>query len=237
MIICIRNFQQKGVRKTLNIFSDDQDDTEGEIIQKNNKYRWVILFVAVFGFVLFNFAFQSVPPLLNSFQVIFNVDNSAAGLLMSLVVIPGVFLALPAGMLINKHGFRKIGGTSAILVAVGSLITAVSLTFPQALLGRLIIGIGGCFLTIGAAVVIPQWFEPKEMGKAMGIYVAGVPIAVIAAFFATPILAQNYGWQTPFYLASSASVISAFLFWALVRDGPFRTAASVGLWGTCGSPQ
>lgn len=156
------------------------------------------------------------------------MDNSAAGLLMSLVVIPGIFLALPAGMLINKHGFRKIGGTSAVLVAVGSLITAVSLTYPQALLGRLIIGIGGCFLTIGAAVVIPQWFEPKEIGKAMGIYVAGVPIAVIAAFFAIPILAQNYGWQTPFYLASAASIVSAVLFLALVRNGPFRIAGSVG---------
>lgn len=216
------------VQITLNIIRHDQDDCERETIQKNNRYRWIVLFVAVFGFVLFNFAFQSVPPLLNSLQVFFNMDNSTAGLLMSLVVIPGIFLALPAGMLINRHGFRKIGCTSGILVAVGSLITAVSLTFPQAILGRLIIGIGGCFLTIGAAVVIPQWFEPKEIGKAMGIYVAGVPIAVIAAFLVTPILAQNYGWQTPFYLSSSASIVSAFLFWALVRNGPFRIAASVG---------
>jgi MFS family permease len=107
-------------------------------------------------------------------------------------------------------------------------MTALSLTFPQALLGRLIIGIGGCFLTIGAAVVIPQWFEPKEIGKAMGIYVAGVPIAVISAFFAIPILAQNYGWQIPFYITSIASVISAILFLALVKDGPYRIAASVG---------
>ncbi len=197
-------------------------------MEKNsNNYSWVILFVAVLGFVLFNFAFQSVPPLLNSLQVIFNVDNSTAALLMSLVVIPGVFLALPAGMLINKHGFRKIGGISAISLTIGSLITAFSLTFPQMLIGRLIIGIGGCFLTIGAAVVIPQWFAPKDIGKAMGVYVAGVPIAVVAAFFATPILAQNYGWQIPFYITSIASVISAILFLALVKDGPYRIAASV----------
>ncbi|MGE5574885.1 MAG: MFS transporter, partial [Ignavibacteria bacterium] len=192
----------------------------------NNRYRWAILIVVVFGFVLFNFALQSVPPLLNSFQKIFNVDNSTAALLMSLVVIPGIFLALPAGMLINKYGFRSIGGISAILVAIGSIITAVSATFPQALIGRLIIGVGGCFLTIGAAAIIPQWFHPKEMGKAMGIYVAGVPIAVVAAFFATPILAQNYGWQTPFYIASVTSILSAILFFALVKDGPFKITAS-----------
>jgi MFS family permease len=208
---------------------NDQTALKREIVQQNNsKYAWVILFVAIFGFALFNFAFQSIPPLLNSLQIFFNVDNSTAGLLMSLVVIPGVFLALPAGMLINKHGFRKIGSISAITLTIGSLITALSLTFPQALLGRLIIGTGGCFLTIGAAVVIPQWFAPKDLGKAMGIYVSGVPIAVIAAFFATPILAQNYGWQTPFYLTAAAAIISAIFFLALVKDGPFRAATQVG---------
>lgn len=212
----------------LNIFRDYESLFERAItMQKTSiRYRWAILIVVVFGFVLFNFALQSVPPLLNTFQKTFNVDNSTAGLLMSLVVIPGIFLALPAGMLINKYGFRSTGSISAILVTIGSIITALSATFTQALLGRLIIGIGGCFLTIGAAAIIPQWFQPKEMGKAMGIYVAGVPIAVVAAFFATPILAQNYGWQTPFYIASFTSIISAILFFALVKDGPFKITTS-----------
>jgi MFS family permease len=200
-----------------------------ETVQQNSsRDRWVVLFVAIFGFTLFNFAFQCIPPLINRLQIVFNVDNSTAALLMSLVVVPGVFLALPAGMLLNKHGFRKIGSISAISLAAGSLITALSLTLPQALLGRLIIGIGGCFLTIGAAVVIPQWFAPKHIGKAMGIYVAGVPIAVIAAFFSTPILAQTYGWQTPFYLTSIASAVIAILFLFLVKDGPFKIGFSIG---------
>lgn len=86
----------------------------------NNGFRWAILFVAVFGFVIFNFDLQSVPPLLHILQVFFNIDASTAGLLMSLVVIPGIFLALPAGMLINRHGFRSIGGFSALLVAAGA---------------------------------------------------------------------------------------------------------------------
>jgi predicted MFS family arabinose efflux permease len=186
------------------------------------RYRWIILFVAVFGFILFNFALQSVPPILSDLQSIFGIDNSNAGLLMSLVVIPGIFLALPAGMLINKHGFRQISCISSILIAAGSIITASSSQFSIALVGRLIIGIGGCFLTIGAAVIIPQWFQPKEIGKAMGIYVAGVPIAVTLAFLSTPTLSQNFGWQTPFYLVAAASIASAIFFLAIIKDGPLK---------------
>jgi MFS family permease len=197
-----------------------------------SSYRWVILFVAVLGFVLFNYGLQSVPPLLNQFQALFGIDNATAGLLMSLVVIPGIFLALPAGLLINKYGFRKIGFFSAMLLAVGSAVTALSSIFSFTLLGRALLGIGGCFLTIGAAVVIPQWFQPKEIGKAMGIYVAGVPIAVTLAFFTTPVLAQGYGWQIPFYIGTVISIVSAALFLVTMKDGPYKmkdTEGSSGL--------
>ena len=163
-----------------------------------------------------------MPPLLNDLQVILGIDNSSAGLLMSLVVIPGIFLALPAGILINKHGFRQIGCISSILIAAGSIITASSSQFIIALLGRLIVGIGGCFLTIGAAVIIPQWFQPKEIGKAMGIYVAGVPIAVTLAFILTPILSQNFGWQTPFYITTATSIACAIFYLVFVKDGPLK---------------
>jgi len=197
-----------------------------------SSYRWVILFVAVLGFVLFNYGLQSVPPLLNQFQTLFGIDNATAGLLMSLVVIPGIFLALPAGLLINKYGFRKIGFFSAILLAAGSAVTALSSIFSFTLLGRALLGIGGCFLTIGAAVVIPQWFHHKEIGKAMGIYVAGVPIAVTLAFFTTPVLAQSYGWQLPFYIGAVISIVSAALFLVTMKDGPYKmkdTEGSSGL--------
>ena len=187
--------------------------------------------MAVLGFVLFNYGLQSVPPLLNQFQALFGIDNATAGLLMSLVVIPGIFLALPAGLLINKYGFRKIGFFSATLLAAGSAVTALSSTFTLTLLGRSLLGIGGCFLTIGAAVVIPQWFQHKEIGKAMGIYVAGVPIAVSLAFFTTPVLAQNYGWQIPFYIGAVTSIVSAALFLATMRDGPYKMKAFDGSGG------
>lgn len=188
--------------------------------------------MAVLGFVLFNYGLQSVPPLLNQFQTLFGIDNATAGLLMSLVVIPGIFLALPAGLLINKYGFRKIGFFSAILLAAGSAVTALSSIFSFTLLGRALLGIGGCFLTIGAAVVIPQWFHHKEIGKAMGIYVAGVPIAVTLAFFTTPVLAQSYGWQLPFYIGAVISIVSAALFLVTMKDGPYKmkdTEGSSGL--------
>lgn len=186
--------------------------------------RWVMLFVSLFAFMAYAFVFQVLPPLLNEVQGVFGVDDAAAGLLMSFVVVPGIFLALPAGVLINKFGFRRVSFVSIILVAIGSLVTAFSTTFLLALVGRLILGVGGCFVTVGIPTFIPQWFERREMGKAMGVYAVGMPIATTGAFFSAPILAQSFGWQSPFYIGFIVSMVSSVFFLAMVKEGPLKSS-------------
>jgi MFS family permease len=184
--------------------------------------RWAMLLVSLFAFMAYAFVFQSLPPLLNELQGVFGVDDAAAGFLMSFVVVPGIFLALPAGVLINRFGFRRLSFVSIISVAIGSLVTAFSTTFLVALVGRLILGVGGCFVTVGIPTFIPQWFERREMGRAMGVYSVGMPIATTSAFFAAPILAQSFGWQSPFYIGFVVSMVSAVLFLAMVKEGPLK---------------
>ena len=197
-----------------------------ETQQGISRYRWVVLFAALLAFMMYAFALQSVPPLLQQFKIIFGVDNATAGLLMSIVVIPGVILALPAGVLIDRYGYRKIGVLSVLAVAVGSLLMAFSQIFSLALVARFIIGFGGGLVSVGTPSIVPQWFERREMGKAMGVYAVGMPIATTAAFFAVPMLDQSFGWQSPFYAAVILSLLSTILFWIIVKDGPLKNRTS-----------
>jgi MFS family permease len=193
--------------------------------QKISNYRWAVLFASFFAFVVWAFVFQLVPPLLDTFQRYFTVDQAQSGLLMSMVVIPGIFLALPAGFIVNRYGFRSLGILSIASVAVGSLTTALADTFLVALLGRFILGLGGAFLIVGAPTIIPQWFSPKEMGKAMGIYGTNMPVATIIAFPTATVLAQNFGWRYPFYIGTAVSLACALIFAVTVREGPLKGEA------------
>jgi MFS family permease len=192
-----------------------------------SRYRWLVLFASLLAFMMYGFALQSVPPLLQQFKIIFGVNDATAGLLMSIVVIPGIVLALPAGVLIDRHGFHKIGFPSVLTISAGSLLMAISQSFFMALLARFIVGFGGGLVSVGTPSIVPQWFERREMGKAMGVYAVGMPAATTAAFFAAPVLAQSFGWQSPFYTAFVISLISAAFFWATVRDGPLKSQAAV----------
>jgi len=152
----------------------------------------------------------------------FRVDDAQAGLLMSVVVIPGIVLALPAGFIINRYGFRLLGFVSVVSVAIGNLLTGLANGFALALVGRFIVGLGGAFLVVGAPTFIPQWFEHKDMGKAMGMYGTNMPVSIILAFPIAATLSQASGWRYPFYVAALVSFACALLFIAIVKEGPLK---------------
>jgi len=163
-----------------------------------------------------------VPPLLGGLQAEFGVNDAQAGLLMSMAVAPGIVLALPAGLFMNRYGFRSLGFLSTVSVAVGSLMTALANNFLTALLGRFILGVGGTFLIVGSPTIIPQWFSHDELGKAMGIYGTNMPVAIIIAFPAATVLGQNFGWRYPFYVGAAVSLVAALVFVVAVREGPLK---------------
>jgi len=191
-------------------------------LSQSSNYRWAVLFASFFTFVAFAFVFQLVPPLLKSIGTDFGVSEAESGLLMSMVVIPGIFLALPVGLVVNRYEFRSLGFLSTVLVAIGSLTTALASTFVIALLGRFILGVGGAFIIVGMPTIIPQWFSRKDLGKAMGIYGTSMPVAIIIAFPTATILEQNFDWHYPFYVGTAMALGTAIIFAVTMREGPLK---------------
>jgi MFS family permease len=187
-----------------------------------NHRRWAVLFASSYAFVAFAFSLQSMPPLIGAIMQEYSIDNAQAGLLMSSVVMPGIFLAIPAGILIERYGIRIVGSISSLLVALGSLVTAVAGSFAMVLIGRFIIGIGGAFITTVTPTIIPQWFPREELGRATGLYGLGMPIATVLAFPSASSLMLKYGWHRSIYLSIAIAALNAVLYTILMKEGPLR---------------
>lgn len=181
------------------------------------------MFASFLTFVAFAFVFQLMPPLLTSVADEFRIGEAQAGLLMSFAVVPGIFLALPAGLVVNRYGFRRLGFVSILLVAAGSLVTALAQSFALALVGRFLLGVGGAFIVVGTPTIIPQWFDRKDFGKAMGLYGANMPFATIIAFPTATVLMQNFNdWHYPFFVGVLLALVTAVIFVVSVKEGPLR---------------
>ena len=198
------------------------ENTESHGLTRVSSYKWVMLLASFLGFAAFAFGFQLGPPILINLENEFGVHGAQTGLFMSLVMIPGIILALPAGLIINKYGFRWLSFLSLAAVVVGNLLTATATSFAIALTGRFILGVGGAFLVVGTPVFIPQWFEHKELGKAMGVFSTNMPVATIVAFPTAAALSQTYGWRSPFYVAALLAFVCALFFVIAIKEGPLK---------------
>jgi len=139
---------------------------------------------------------------------------------MSVVRIPGIFLSLPAGLLVVKYGIRRIGFASLLSVVLGCFLTAIATSFLMMLIGRFIIGLGGGFTIPVAAATIAQWFSSGEMGKAMGIYGINGPVALVIAFPSASFLMSIYGWRFPFFIGAIIGIFAIATFTMVVRETP-----------------
>lgn len=185
-------------------------------------YRWIILLSSFFAFVTFAFTLQIVPPLISSIMREFNITYGYAGLLMSVVVIPGIFLALPAGVITDCYGVKLAGSMSVIMLLLGSIISALANSFIMLLVGRVILGLGGAFIVTSMPTIISQWFSRNEIGKAMGIFGICMPFASVIAFPTASILKAKYNWRYPFYISAFLAVLNIITFITLIKDGPFK---------------
>jgi MFS family permease len=195
---------------------------ENDGVHYASRYRWLVLAICLLAFVAYAFAFQSAPPLIGSVKAEFGILSDAeAALMMSIVLLPGIFLSLPAGFLVQKYGARLVGALFLVCVFSGSLVTALAGSFVVLLVGRFLLGVGGAFVLTATPVVVAEWFPEEDLGKAMGIFGINMPLATVIALPTASVLQQMFGWRSPFYLSLIVGIAAAVVYSVGVREGPF----------------
>jgi predicted MFS family arabinose efflux permease len=189
------------------------------------KYRWLVLVVSLLGFISFAFSLQSIPPLIQSIRSEFAIPSDAeAALLMSIVLIPGIF-CLPASLITNRLDARRVGSLSLVGVVLSSILTFASNSFFLLLAARFILGISGMLIAIVTPALVSEWFSKKDLGIAMGIFNLNFPIATILALPVASLLMQMAGWRFPFIFCTVLGLTALFAYLVIVKPGPYATQA------------
>lgn len=80
-------------------------------------------------------------------------------------------------------------------------------------------------LTAGTAFVcgvklITTWFSSVGRATAMGIFVTGTSVGVVATNYIAPVLMQEIGWRGVYHVLGAATVVLALVSYVIVRDRP-----------------
>ncbi|BAZ52491.1 nitrite transporter NrtP [Nostoc sp. NIES-4103] len=140
-------------------------------------------------------------------------------------------LTIPArliiGMLLDRFGPRITYSILLIFAAVPCFATALSQDFNQLVISRLLMGIVGSGFVVGIRMVA-EWFTPKEMGSAQGIYGGWGNFGAFGAEFALPLIAVAASfmtggasnWRFAIALTGIIAAIYGVIYYNTVQDTP-----------------
>ncbi|WP_299354328.1 MFS transporter [uncultured Shimia sp.] len=171
--------------------------------------RWRILGLLFFARVGLGFQFQTVASVGDELVIAFGLSYADIGFLIGLFMAPGLFLAIPAGYWGRYVSDRIMVVLGLCALALGGTASSLATDSWVIGMGRLFAGAGFLFTTLYFTKMVADWFEGREIATAMSILVMSWPFGIAMGQVGHAWLAQTYGWQIPFQVASIYCVIAA----------------------------
>lgn len=152
-------------------------------------------------------------------------DRFAANpsVLSSFVVLQVIVYAgaqVPAGLLLDRFGSRRLIVSGAALMATGQLVLALSESLPAAIAARAIVGLGDALTFISVLRLVPYWFTPERVPLVTQL--TGICGQLGQVLSAVPFLAilTGAGWTSAYVSVAAFGVVAMALVVALVRNTP-----------------
>jgi predicted MFS family arabinose efflux permease len=176
--------------------------------------RWLILAILFAARAATGFQFQSVGSAANLLMRDLALDYSQIGMLLGAYLLPGVIVALPAGLLGQRFRDKKLGLAGLVLMVVSGVALSVSDGFMAALVARILGGAGATIVVLVATKMTTDWFDRSEIVLAMSILQISWPFGAMLALPVQATIAQSLGWPAIMLSAAafSAAAVVAFLF-------------------------
>lgn len=189
---------------------------------KVHRGAYAIFFLAAL-FYLYEFVLQVAPSVMaGPMMRTFHVGAEGFGIISAFYFYAYAPMQLPAGLLFDRYGPRKLMSLALMLCAIGSFFFASTESVITAAMGRFLIGIASAFSFIGVLVLLSRWFPPKHFAILAGIAQA---MSSFGAIFGEAPLATliNYtGWRQASYILAVIGVLLSVLLWLFIRDFPHQ---------------
>jgi MFS family permease len=132
-----------------------------------------------------------------------------------------VLLTMPAGIIIDKRGFKYGIGIGVLFTGVFAMLRLLNpSSYAVLLISQIGISIGQPFVLNAVTKLAVTWFPQKEEATAVGLGSLALFIGMMAGLGATPVLVQTLGFESMLLIYGLLGIIGALLFFVLVKPKP-----------------
>lgn len=183
-----------------------------------DKYKWAILIVATITQACACFFVQGLGAIAPILQEDLNLSSLQIGLLVSSAQLAPLAGLLIAGELLDRYNERYVVSIGVFLVGFTLLLTTFFNSYFSLLILLFLLGFGYSSAQPGGAKAVSTWFPKNQLGLAMGIRQAGLPLGGALASLTLPFFAIRYGWHGAFIFAGCVTIFGAALFFFFYKE-------------------
>jgi len=152
------------------------------------------------------------------------ISEKQVSLLSSLFFLGYFLFQLPAAVLVQRIGVRRLVTVLLIVWGTCAALLGVLHSFWLLCVVRILLGAGESLIFPAMLLLLTNWFVRSERGRANSLLILGNPITVLWMSLITGYLVQHFGWQLTLVLEGLPTVLWAGIWWLLVRDKPTQVS-------------
>ncbi len=188
--------------------------------QKATKVRWMFaLMFFLIGVIAYmdraNISYIAQPMMED-----LNMNKTQFGMLASVFAAGYALMQVPAGIMAEKFGPKKMLTFALVWWSAFTILTGVVKNHGLLYTMRFLFGVGEGPMYPSNAVFNTYWFAKSEKGRASSALLAGSYFGPVIAPFVTIAIYQAFGWEAVFFIFGAIGVIIAAIWAIIAKDLP-----------------
>jgi sugar phosphate permease len=180
--------------------------------------RWRIALLLALGVLVSFFDRINLSVSRDALQVSFGVSLVAFGYLSSAFSWTYAAMQMPAGVLLDRLGVRRVGRIAALLWSVASFAAALAPGLSWFFGARFLLGVSESPTFPANAKALGYWFTQEERSMATAITDAAAKFSNAIGVPLIGLLLLYFGWRWSFAATGFISFLYFVLFWLIYRN-------------------
>jgi ACS family D-galactonate transporter-like MFS transporter len=180
--------------------------------------RWRIAFLLAFGVLVNFFDRINLSVSRDALHASFGLSLIAFGYLSSAFSWTYALTQMPAGVLLDRWGVRRVGRVSTFLWSISSFAAALAPGLGWFFGARLLLGVSESPTFPGNAKALGYWFTREERSLATAITDAAAKLSSAIGVPLIGLLLLLFGWRWSFAATGFISFLYFVLFYVIYRN-------------------
>lgn len=179
--------------------------------------RWFVLIILFLAIFVGPYSQYQLPPLAESLIPSLNISQIQFSSILTGPMVPSIFFSIAAGLLVDKFGIKRGVLSALIISSVGLAFRHLANNYVTMLTLMILSGFAPTFINANLSKIVGTWFPPEDIGKIVGILLAGGTGGMAVAMATTNLFSSV---ESAFITAAAFMIIVTVIWFFFMKNKP-----------------